>query len=469
MVEASPDEIERLLDEIVNEREAETRLRRMRTVWRDFEARPEQLPPDGTWRTWYVRGGRGSGKTRTGAETLAEWIRSYPAGEWAVVAPTFGDAKTVCVENRKSGLLRVLGPDVASWNRSEGKITVSTGSTIYLDGADDGALRLQGRNLSGAWCDEVGLWRDWDRAWNYSLQPAVRFAPSRIVATGTPKMGHPLVAMLLAPSDLTVSTVLRTIDNVDNLDQSSVDQLFALYAGTTLGRQELDGEFIAAVEGAMLKRRDWRYYPVNQSFFRNDGKDPQYDARRYDQVVISWDTAVKDKESADFYSGQAWGCAKADRFLLRLWHGHSGFEEAKQAIRELHEWAAREFDYCAVRTVVEAAGIGPDIAKQLERDIQGVRCIASKGDKAQRAWAASPALESHNCFLPGQGRGDGENYEASQTPGAVQGFVEECAMFHPDLTHKSHDDQVDAWSQMVNFTRARGPVAAEMTYAEGYV
>lgn len=433
---------------------AENERRRWKQRWAAL-ARPEQIPPVGPWRVWYLRGGRGSGKTRTGSETLATWVREYDPGEWAIVAPTFGDARTVCAES-DSGILRALGGrrgDVENWNRSEGKITVRNGAVIYLDGGDDGALRIQGKNLRAAWCDEIGLWRDWDRAWNESLAFAVRLDPGRLIATGTPKMGHPLVAMLLGDSTQTVHTHMRTLDNAENLHPDAVAALRAQYEGTTLGRQELEGEFIEALEGEILQRSDWRYYPKAWSFYSDENQAPLYEKlERFTQIVHSWDTAVKDKTTADYYSGQVWGCRGADRYLLRLWHAHSGFEQAKQQMKDMVVWAHEVWDDVPHRVIVEAAGIGPDIVRQLEREIQGLRAVPAKGDKVQRVWAASPALESHNCYLPGQARGDGTSYEPSQTPGAVQAFVEECAMFRADMKH-AYDDQVDAWAQMVNWSR----------------
>ena len=84
-------------------------------------ARPEQRMPETDWRVWYLMGGRGSGKTRTGAETLARWEALNP-GLYAAVAPTFADARDVCAEDPGSGLLAVLGNRVAAggWNRSLG-------------------------------------------------------------------------------------------------------------------------------------------------------------------------------------------------------------------------------------------------------------------------------------------------------------------------------------------------------------
>jgi phage terminase large subunit-like protein len=229
-------------------------------AWR-AKARPEQLPPD-SWRTWYVRGGRGSGKTWTGANTLAEMALQEP-GDWGVVAPTFADMRDKCVEG-PSGLLRAFGTNavevrrgasrvVEAWNRSLGDLRLRNGSVIHGDGADDGAPTIQGYNLRGLWADEVGLWKAWRQAWEESIRYAVRLSPARIVATGTPKRGHPLVKALMADDNVT-KTLLRTTDNAANLDPDMLAELLARYGGTTLGRQELEGEILTDVPGALWKR-----------------------------------------------------------------------------------------------------------------------------------------------------------------------------------------------------------------------
>lgn len=231
----------------------------LQNVW-EFVARDPQLEPEGQWRTWYVSGGRGSGKTRTGAETLAKWIRDTiddPAehGDWAIVAPTFGDARDVCMESG-SGLIRALGGrhspllGDAGWNRSHGELWLKNGARVHIDGANDGAMRVQGENLRGAWCDEVGLWRNWQTSWSESLSFAVRLAPGRIVATGTPKQGHGLVKQLLNDPRSRV-TRMRLVDNLANLDPDAVDELVSRFQGTRLGRQELEGEFLEDVPGAL--------------------------------------------------------------------------------------------------------------------------------------------------------------------------------------------------------------------------
>lgn len=439
----------------------------LRASWHE-QAREEQQPPAGEWRIWYVRGGRGAGKTRTGAETLADWIVGNDPGEWAICAPTFGDARSVCAEGG-SGLIRALGGLeqagglVSSWNRSEGVLRLADGSTVYLDGANDGAFRIQGKNLRGLWADEVGLWEKWDVAWNESIQFAVRMAPSRIVATGTPKMAHPLIAQLLKSPNV-IETHMRTADNAANLDAGALADLLEMYGGSTLGRQELEGEYIEALEGAVLRRTDWRWYPPASSFYGRGvfgAEGVRALGVQFDRIVHSWDTALKDKTSSDFVAGQVWGCRGPDRYLLRLWHGQAGLNATIEGMRELRRWSGGLWPRTPTYVLVENTANGPDAVAEMRREIDGVKPIGAKGDKAQRALAAAVALETGHCHLPGvadvdaSGRGYGPG-----TPAEVQAFVEECAMFRGDLRHKSNDDQVDAWSQMINWARSSSSVAS---------
>lgn len=269
-------------------------------------ARPEQLPPEGKRRTWYVRGGRGSGKSRTGAETLTEWIEQYPRCEWGIIAPTAGDVHKKCVEGR-SGIRKCLVAHgllaTGNWERdyksSKGEIHLKRGGVIALDGADDSALRVQGYNLSGAWCDEIGLWKvlqgrppeqqPWWRAWFESIKFAIRFAPGLIVATGTPKRGHPLVRMLL--KDERVAKTHMTIrDNIANLDEETVEEHYETFAGTALEAQELEGEYLDEIKGAL-----WVQQQIEEQRVSRRGSLPTKLVR----IVVAIDPAVSYEETSD--------------------------------------------------------------------------------------------------------------------------------------------------------------------------
>lgn len=239
--------------------------------WR-AQAREAQLPPAGEWQKFFLRGGRGSGKSWAGAHIFVELIRNDPAyavegpGRWAIVAPTFGDARDKCVESAESGLLMALGtttgeveagisPTVAKWNRSLGELQLRDGTMVHIDGADDGAYRIQGWNMRGCWADEVGLWKKWKAAWEESIGFAVRAGEAKIVVTGTPKRNQPariLVKQLLEDPEV-ISRRLHTKDNMHNLSPAFIAQV-TRHEGTQLGLQELSGELLDDVEGALWKR-----------------------------------------------------------------------------------------------------------------------------------------------------------------------------------------------------------------------
>lgn len=253
-------------------------------------ARPEQLPPDGDWRIWYLVGGRRSGKTRAGCETFASWVleREHdPYGAWGVVAPTWDkDAREVCIDG-PSGLVRVLGSAIKDVYRGNGSaaITLHSGAKIYVASAFDGATHLQGKGLRGCWCDEIGLWKNWQMAWDESIAFAVAEEPARIIVTGTPKKwgpGRQLVTRLI--HDPTIpKTRLLTRDNIANLAPGIVEDLERRYPqGSLLYRQELLGELVEDVSGALWLRSDILYRPTPLDLTRvvvavdpSGAKDPE--------------------------------------------------------------------------------------------------------------------------------------------------------------------------------------------------
>lgn len=271
-------------------------------AWRKA-ARPAQLPPLGPWQVWYLIGGRGGGKTWTSGHTFAEWLIEDP-GEYAVIAPTYSAAKSVCIEG-SSGLLKSLGTSraevdrgasryVHSWNRSSGELRLRNGTIVYVESAEEGAPDIQGHNLKGAWCSEIGLWRRWKMAWEESIRYAVRLGKARIVCDGTPKRGHGLVRLLVDDPYVPKSR-LRTIDNVANLNPLVVQQWERQYGGTTLGRQELEGELLEDVPGATWQRHwidDYRIQPDEEGGFTEE-------LPTWRRIVIGMDPATTSSDGAD--------------------------------------------------------------------------------------------------------------------------------------------------------------------------
>lgn len=220
----------------------------------DFEtwAHRNQLPPpeDG-WRTWLMMAGRGFGKTRAGAE----WICRLAAGKAgiriALVGAHIADARSVMVEG-VSGILKVSKAHRrrVKWEPSLNRLTWPNGSVAELYSGDN-ADGLRGPEFDFAWCDELAKWRQGQEAWA-NLQFALRRGPRpRALVTTTPRSCDALKTIIGQPA--TVVTQGRTSDNI-NLDERVIAQLTATYAGTRIGRQELDGEMLDDVEGALWTR-----------------------------------------------------------------------------------------------------------------------------------------------------------------------------------------------------------------------
>jgi phage terminase large subunit-like protein len=233
-------------------------------------ARPDQVVTNVKTRRIYFQGGRGSGKTRSSAQCLADWILAdqEDSGEWGIVAPTYRDAWTTCVEG-ESGILAAFGTNIAQVKkgeskyietayRSNGEVTLRSGHLIRVDSANDGALRIQGKNLKGLWADEIGLWSKWEVAWDESIEYAVRMGRAQIVCSGTPKVSRPaakLIRRMISDAEGTTVRRLRTIDNMSNLAPAFYDSVVARSKGTRLEQQELEGVLLDDVENSLWTRR----------------------------------------------------------------------------------------------------------------------------------------------------------------------------------------------------------------------
>ena len=221
-------------------------------------ARPDQLPPEGDWTTWAMIGGRGCGKTRAGAEWVDALARGDPAftaepvGRIALVGETYHDVRDVMIEG-ESGLLNLPGCHRARplWLPSRRRLVWGNGAVAQAFSAEE-ADSLRGPQFGAAWCDEVAKWRMAEAAFDM-LQFGLRLGTRpRSLVTTTPKP-VPLIHRLLA-DPRTVVTRARTRDNAENLAPDFLSAVVGRYAGTRLGRQELDGELIADRPDALWSR-----------------------------------------------------------------------------------------------------------------------------------------------------------------------------------------------------------------------
>lgn len=220
----------------------------------EFWALPHQLPPEGDWKSWVIMGGRGAGKTRAGAE----WVRAQVEGaspdapgrarRVALVAETFDQGRDVMVMG-DSGILACSPPDRRPvWEAGRRRLLWPNGATATVYSAHEPEA-LRGPQFDAAWVDELAKWKKAEESWDM-LQFALRLGehPQQVVTT-TPRNVGVLKAILRNPS--TVVTHAPTDANRAYLAESFLAEVQARYAGTRLGRQELEGVLLEDVEGAL--------------------------------------------------------------------------------------------------------------------------------------------------------------------------------------------------------------------------
>lgn len=236
----------------------EDEQRLLQFSWRTFWARPKQIAPSWTWRFWLILAGRGFGKTRIGAEWVIERAQQGRKGDrGALIAETSADARDVMVEG-DSGILACSPP----WFRphyepSKRRLTWPNGVRATTFSAEE-PDQLRGPQFHWGWGDEPAKWKYPD-TWDQFLMGLRLGDNPQAILTTTPRP-TPLikswVADALGPNPQFALTRGSTYENRANLASQFLDTILKKFAGTRLGRQELEAEILDDAPGALWKRAE---------------------------------------------------------------------------------------------------------------------------------------------------------------------------------------------------------------------
>ncbi|HEY0012332.1 MAG TPA: terminase family protein [Allosphingosinicella sp.] len=225
-------------------------VRTLAEEWR-LKAHPGQMEPEGDWRVWLLMAGRGFGKTRAGAEWVLARVRACPGARIALVGGNLGEVERVMVKG-PSGLIAVaVTGEKPRWSAGTRTLRFPCGAEAYAYSAERPEA-LRGPEHHFAWCDELAKWGRREEAWDNLLMGLRVGERPRIVVTTTPRP-VPLLRRVRALEGVT-ETQGRTWDNAA-LAAAAVAELARAYGGTRRGRQELEGELIEDLEGALFPRR----------------------------------------------------------------------------------------------------------------------------------------------------------------------------------------------------------------------
>ena len=335
--------------------------------WEWKHARADQHPPRGDWFVWLMNGGRGSGKTRAGSEYAHRMAGRVPY--LGLVAPTTSGVRDVMVEG-ESGILATAPPGrMPQWEPSKHKLTWPNGAEAYTFSAEEPA-RLRGHQFNWAWLDEPAHTPFIQPVWDnllLCLRLPSKYEP-RVCATTTPTPIPWMKAMIANPD--TVVTRVSTYANLPNLAGSFAKQVLARYEGTRLGRQELHGEILEDVEGALWNADDIRHEEAPDSF---------------DRIVVGIDPAGGARPSND-ETGIVVVAKKGDRLYV-LADRSGRYTPAQWAAVTLH--LAEEF---SADSIVAERNYGGEMVKHTLRSVEATARVVTVHSRRGKALRAEPIV-----------------------------------------------------------------------------
>ena len=211
---------------------------------------PHAAANGGPWRVWAIVAGRGFGKTRAGAEWV--WARARESGDAriALVAATREEAARVMIEGESGLIACARWGEEPRWTPSRGHLRFPGGAQAFVY-SPERPDALRGPQHHFAWVDELAKWRRAEATWD-NLMMGLRLGTGpRTILTTTPRP-VPLLKRILA-----LPHTARTNGRTDENPHSAPDfraAVEALYAGTRLGRQELEGLLLEDLPGALWTR-----------------------------------------------------------------------------------------------------------------------------------------------------------------------------------------------------------------------
>ena len=410
----------------------------------DKDAHDHQIEPAGEfWNIWLLLAGRGAGKTRAAAETLAWWAWEQPNTRWLVSAPTSGDLKGTCFD---FGLMKVIPANlIEKYNSSLHEIHLINGSFIKGIPASE-PERFRGPQFHGGWLDELAAWEYLQESWDM-IQFGIRLGQrTKLICSTTPKPKDVVLDLIGREGDDVVITRASTYSNIKNLAPSFQKQILQ-YEGTNLGRQEIHAEIIDPEEGGIVKRDWFRLWPDGKPF------------PKFEYIIQSYDCGYKDGEAND-----PTGCITLGAFkpldggmcvmVIDCWQDRLTYPDLRPKIIDEYEVAYGEGrDKKRVDLLlVEDKAAGISLIQDLQRahlPVMGYN--PGRADKTQRLSIVANVIRAGRVWVP----------EHSKRKGFVRDWAEGMVSQICSFPDTAHDEFVDCISQGLRYLRDAGWISID--------
>lgn len=368
----------------------------------EFKARPKQYFPVGDWRIWLLLSGRGFGKSFVGSNWVIHQAQTqkYPI---ALIGSNAADVRDYMIEQGESSIMKQCPTWFTPQYQPSKRRLVFPNGVVAIAYTAEAPDQLRGFNGNSCWSDELAKYQYPKETWN-NLQFALRLGNNpKICLTTTPRPIALIKELWKDPS--VIKTVGSTVENKSNLADSFIHYVYEKYSGTRLGRQELEGEILFDVPGALFSYTNLDQYRVSK-------------APDLKQIVVAIDPAVTANEDSNETGIIVAGIDENDQ-------GYT-LEDAS-SIYHPNEWANKAiqlYDKYKASYIVAEVNQGGDLiantikqtAKSLNHSFIPIKTVHATKGKYTRAEPVGalyeqgkihhvgnfPTLEDQMCtFLPG--------------------------------------------------------------------
>lgn len=228
------------------------------------------------------------------------------------------------------------------------------------------------------------------------------------------------------------------------IDENGVCQLPSQYSPERIKELQVDNYVFTSqyqqepiVLGGQVIKREWfGYFNSNEKY-------------NYKKIVIAADTAISEKEHADYSCFLVGGVTQQNKLhILEMVHGKWEYPELKQqAISIYNRWQLDKRQTSASSIVIEDRASGQQLIQDFKKVGLPIRPIEVTKDKLSRVEEILDYLANGYVMLP-----DNEQYSNNPI------LLAECEAFTRDMAH-SHDDIVDTLVHLINNTIAKTNVS----------
>jgi phage terminase large subunit-like protein len=288
-----------------------------------------------------------------------------------IIGRTHDDVRIVNVGDPATGLLATAPSDFRirpeDWKPGPGLITWPNGVRGRVFSAD-APEAIRGNNFAFLLADELQSWPNGEETWWSVVEPAVRVGRAQIMITMTPK---PLRWLReLEAKDDTIRTGASIYSN-PFLNRHTLNSLEIAYAGSELAKQELGGDYIENVRGAVLD-----YATIHMHRVPFAPKD-------FKQIVVAVDPNVVDSDTSDETGIIVYGHTSDDQ-------GYPLADESGKYDIVTGEWARKVVqvyrDWNATAVIYEANNGGAHIEagiRAVDKSVPCYKVTATVGKKTR--------------------------------------------------------------------------------------